>query len=115
MPLGSNASYSCTAIGNVFWRINERDVVGQIRVDNLARFNIFAPLPTANHSTVIITATPTNNSTLTSVQCRVEEVGGITLLNSSVTVGLLVYGKLILSIMSVHDIYTCCSRTLFSN
>ena len=93
MPLGSNASYSCTAIGSVFWHINERDVVGQTRVDNLFRFNIFVPLPTANHSTVIITATPTNNSTLTTVQCRVED--GFTLLNRSDSVGLLAYGELI--------------------
>lgn len=95
VPLGSNASYSCTAIGDVFWRINEMEISVQSQVDNLAQSNIFAPLLTANHSVVIITATLVNNVSTIAVECLVAEEGQLRVLNRTGTVGLLVYGELI--------------------
>lgn len=107
VPLDSNASYSCAAIGNVFWRINDREVTGLSAVSDLAEFGIFAPLSTPNNSMVIITATLANNDSI-SVQCRVEQEGTIDVLNRTEIVGLLVYGESIPIIMSYSQVLGCC-------
>lgn len=91
-PLHSNATFTCTVTGNVFWTVNNFQVSTQLSVTGLAMSGIFVPLSTPGHSEVVVTASLTNNGT--NFTCSVEEeLGSIAVLNRSEPVQLLVYGK----------------------
>ena len=89
-PLHSNATFTCTVTGNIFWDVNGIQVSSQALVDRFMRSGIFVPLSTPGHSEVVVTASLANNGT--SYTCFVEEAGSIDVLNRSEQVQLLVYG-----------------------
>lgn len=91
-PLGSTASFTCTAVGDVFWSVNGLQVLSQSSVDLFAASNIFVPLPTPVSSIVNVT-TRTGNNNGTSYQCLVEQAPALAVLNMSAIVTLLVYGE----------------------
>lgn len=90
-PLGTNATFRCAAVGNVFWSIQNLQVVRMVQASIFALNFIFVPLPTPSQSEVIITATPINNGTM--VECIVEEQSGGAILNRSRIVTLQVIGE----------------------
>ncbi len=92
VTVGSTIQFSCTAVGNVFWQINDAQVQTQQVVDLFASVGITVPLSTPSYSVVTINASLTTNGT--TVQCLVGEIGNITVLNRSDTAELLVFGKL---------------------
>ncbi len=91
VSLGSIANFSCTAVGNVFWDVNGAQVGNQERVNIFAAANIFVPLSTPDHSTVMINVTTTNNGS--NMTCLVELEGDIRILNRSAVARLIAYGK----------------------
>ena len=92
VPLGSNATFSCRVVGNVFWAINGLQISNTDFANAFAVSDIHVPLSTPNHSEVAVTATTANNGT--TVRCFVEEyAGALAILNSSATVLLKAYGK----------------------
>lgn len=92
VPLGANASFTCSAVGSVFWAINSGQVQSLSQVQHLATLNIFVPLSTPSTSEVVITASLVTNGTL--VECLVEEEGDVAILNRTETVLIKVYGRL---------------------
>ena len=103
VPLGSIATFTCVATGNIVWSINSRLVVNQVIVDAFAKLSgVFVPLPTLNHSVVTINATLQNNGT--NVQCLVEDMKGF-LLNRSEAVQLLVTTGMFTQFISLSSTY----------
>ena len=93
-PLGANATFRCTAVGRIFWEIDNVQILTEDLVAGQRGVDRFVPLSTVNHSEAVLTATLVNNGTV--VQCHVKEfevVGPPLLLNSSEEVSLLVFGK----------------------
>ena len=93
-PLGANTTFRCTAVGRIFWELDNVQILTEDLVAGQRGVDRFAPLSTVNHSEAVLTATLINNGTV--VQCHVEElevVGLPLLLNSSEEVSLLVFGK----------------------
>ena len=100
VPLGGNATFSCTVAGYVFWEINGAQVITQEIAHLFAVAEIYVPLSTPNHSVVVATATVRNNGS--NVTCLVERVAAdIAILSRSTSVQLIAYGESALIIISL--------------
>ena len=93
VPLHTNISFTCSAVGNVFWSVNGLQVQTPRSVQAFANAGIFVPLPTSSVSGVTITASMSNNGT--ALECLVEEEGRVDILNQSGIVQMLAYGEFI--------------------
>ena len=96
VPLGSTASFTCRAVGDIFWAVDGLQVTDPANVESFAQRNISVGLSTPNVSIVIALATVRNNET--TIECLVERMGEIAILNRTEIVNLTVYGKLRLDI-----------------
>ena len=81
------ATFTCRAVGNVVWSINDVNIVDQNQLGPLAEAGINVPPSTPSESTVRIAAFESLNGT--TVQCLVFH--NMSLLSSTDTVQLLVF------------------------
>lgn len=108
VTVGSNATFSCTAVGEVVWRVNDRIVDSPILVNAFASIGILVPFPIQNHSVLtVITSSDTIAVTNgTTIQCMVIVrmfPGGLPIfINSSGEVHLFITSEFI--IVSVKEI-----------
>lgn len=95
VPVGARATFTCVAVGNVFWSFNDVQIATQTLVDLVAtQFNVSVPLSTPNRSEVIVDASIANNGS--TFQCLVEDPEIIPVLNRSAIVQLQVLGECII-------------------
>ena len=89
--MGSAATFTCRARGHVFWSINGQQVGSQASVDRFQANNVSVPLSTSSESSVVIRPVSVNHNG-TTLQCLVEELGRLDILNRSKIVELFVIG-----------------------
>ena len=88
--LGTNATFSCHAKGEVFWEVSGTQIVEANKMSSFATVGVYAPLPMNDFSELIVTATRDNNVTR-KIKCIVSL--GLVMTNGSEAVRLLVYGE----------------------
>ena len=93
--MGSTASFSCAAVGNVIWEVDGEEILSPVaeKYGPLASKSLllkYVPLSTPDYSMAVINATAQTNGT--TLRCFVEE--GERILNTSAPVQLFVIGRL---------------------